>query len=441
MTATIAGRMTAPHPRRGALLGIVAAAVAAAAVAGYLLFRGPVTVAVAFCVLPSLVWLVANPRPALVLLGASIPVTYSLNRGHGGLNVSPSDLMLVAVAAGLLLTATLTDSLPAMRALRPLKRPVMQYMLFLGALLAIHLSLSAHLDVTDAAQTAQRLEIFALPLVIGAFAALTNRHMVVLKAYVLSASALAVLWPVYPGILGQKNPVGQMLAGALLLLVGVRGLRSYIPLMAVLAPGLILTGSRGAVVAVGIGLVVILALQESRFRALFTRVAVIALLAVGTYSLLPVSLQTRLTTFTAGTNSRAAYALHIRQQYAADAYRIIKAHPIIGIGVGNYLAGDPRDLTQTSDPHDVLLLQAAEGGYVFALSFLVLLGGTALALLRVRTAELAPVAAAVLLATFMHGLVDIYWVRGTPVLGWMLAGMVFGSLGVARVSNDHRVSA
>jgi membrane-bound metal-dependent hydrolase YbcI (DUF457 family) len=71
-------------------------------------------------------------------------------------------------------------------------------------------------------------------------------------------------------------------------------------------------------------------------------------------------------------------------------------------------------------------LEAAEGGYVFAASFVLLIAGTAFALWRLRRFELAPVAAAVLLATVAHGLVDVYWVRGTPVLGFLLVGMVCG---------------
>ena len=63
---------------------------------------------------------------------------------------------------------------------------------------------------------------------------------------------------------------------------------------------------------------------------------------------------------------------------------------------------------------------------MFAASFLLLIGGTALALWRMRRVELAPAAAAVLLATFAHGLVDVYWVRCLPVLGFLLVGMVCG---------------
>ncbi len=74
----------------------------------------------------------------------------------------------------------------------------------------------------------------------------------------------------------------------------------------------------------------------------------------------------------------------------------------------------------------MLLLEAAEGGYLFLASFLLLIGGTAVALWRMRLVPLAPAAAAVLLATAAHGLVDVFWARGTPVLGFLLVGMVCG---------------
>jgi hypothetical protein len=425
MSSTSAVRLRSPLARSEAGLGILVAASAAAAIGGYLLFHGPLLFAVAFCVLPLLAWLLARPLPALVLLGASIPITYSLTGGRGGFNLSPSDLLLVFLGASLLFQAVITGSVPGLGALRAVKAPVLQYGVFMVLLLTVHLS------VSDFSKTGQRFELFLLPLAVGAFAAATNRHLAVLKAYVLAATVLAALWPLAHS-LGQKNPVGQMIANAILLLVGVRALRRYAVLSLVLAPGLILTASRGSLVATGAGIVVILALQESRVRTVFTRVSVIALLLVGTYALLPVSLQTRLTTFSAGFQQPGAYALYLRQQYAADAEKIIRAHPYVGIGVGNYLAGDPTKGTQAQDPHDVLLLQAAEGGYAFAVSFVLLIAGVALVLRRYRGVELAPAAAAVLLATVAHGLVDVYWVRGTPLLGWLVVGMACGHIATAR---------
>jgi hypothetical protein len=117
------------------------------------------------------------------------------------------------------------------------------------------------------------------------------------------------------------------------------------------------------------------------------------------------------------------YSIHIHQQYLHDAHALIASHRWTGIGVGNYLAGDPYLGTQTSDPHEVVLLQAAEGGYGFAASFVFLIAATSFILFRMRSVAVAPAAAAVLIATVAHGLVAVCWVRDAG-LGWLLVGGV-----------------
>lgn len=410
---------------RGAL-GTFAAGIVAAALAAYLLLYGSGVIALGFCALPLIAWLFARPEIAVVFLGASIPVLYDLTGGRGGFHLALSDLLLVLVGANVLAAALLTDRSAALHALRPLKGGLRQYGFFLLVLLAIHFSLK------DLAQTGQRFELFLVPVVIGAFAALAGRELGVLRAYVVAATVLAALWPFEPS-LGQKNPVGQLIGNAILILVGIRRLRQYAPLALVLVPGLLLTGSRGAVLATAIGLVVVLALQNERTRATFMRLAIVGTVAFVAYALLPVSLQNRLTTFAPGTGTRSAYALQIRQQYVADAKHIIGRHPVAGVGVGNYYAKGSSSLTATTDPHNVLLLEAAEGGYGFALSFLILVGVSVAVIRRMVDVEIAPVAAGVFLATVAHGFVDVYWVRGTPVLSWLLVGMACGAMANRRV--------
>ena len=51
---------------------------------------------------------------------------------------------------------------------------------------------------------------------------------------------------------------------------------------------------------------------------------------------------------------------------------------------------------------------------------------------RMRHSEFSAAAVGVVLATAAHGLVDVYWVRGTPVLGWLLVGMACGALAQRR---------
>jgi O-antigen ligase len=179
--------------------------------------------------------------------------------------------------------------------------------------------------------------------------------------------------------------------------------------------------------AAAIGTAAIIVFHERRARVAVTRAIPLLAAAAAAFVLMPSDVQERVTTFSAGANSPAAYAISLRQEYSEDAKRIISEHPWTGVGVGNYLAGDPSQGTQTDEPHQVLLLLAAEGGYGLAVSFVVLVLGSVIALRRMRSVHLAAAAAAVLIATVAHGLVDVYWVRGTPLIGWLLVGMTCGA--------------
>jgi O-antigen ligase len=288
--------------------------------------------------------------------------------------------------------------------------------------------LAVHPGTRELLKTGQRFELFLLPLIVGAFAALTDRHIRVLQAYVVATTILAVAWPIHHFGL-NKNPMGQMIANAILLLVGVRALRRLWPCLVPLAAGLIFTVSRGAIAGAVVGIMVILVLQRTRARPVLTRVLPFALVALGAFALAPPAVQSRVTTFHAGTRTPGEYAIYLRQKYAQDAHEIIRAHPWAGVGIGNYYAADSAvSTTPVLDPHQVLLQQEAEGGYIFGAAFVLLVAGTMLALRRMRQVDLAPVAAGVLIATAAHGIVDIYWVRGTPVLGWLLVGMACGRL-------------
>jgi len=294
------------------------------------------------------------------------------------------------------------------------------------------LLLFVHSGPGNFAKSGQRFELFLLPLVIGAYAALKGRHIPLLQAYIVATTVLAVLWP-FDDLNFQKNPVGQMIANAILLLVGVPALRRLLPLLVLLVPGLFLTQSRGAIVGAVIGVVVLLLVQGFRHRSLLARGFALAVLAVGMFALMPPELQERVTTFSAKGNSRAAWALRFRQDYYyRDAKRIISEHRWTGVGVGNYREAVSFSQVPAGDPHQVLLLQAAEGGYLLAATFVLLVVGAIVALRRMRQVDVAAAAAAVLAATVAHGMVDVYWVRGTPVLGWLLVGMACGGLALLR---------
>ena len=252
------------------------------------------------------------------------------------------------------------------------------------------LLLAVHLSVSDFAKTGQRFELFLLPLIVGAFAALTGRHIGLLKAYVLvgdgagrRVAPCAQPGPEEPGRSDdrERDPRARRRAGAPPL-PAVRA-RSSCPASS--SPGAAGRFSRrrrprGDLCASG------LSCAGRPLRPPLDR------RAARDWSVRrpSVSLEARLTTFSAGVGSPGSYALHLRQQYANAAEQIIRAHPYVGIGVGNYLAGSPYNGTQSQDPHDVLLLQAAEGGYLFAASFVLLIAGCALALRKMRQVDVAP---------------------------------------------------
>jgi hypothetical protein len=361
-----------------------------------------------------------------VLLGASVPEVQDVTGGHLGLHIAASDVVLVLIGVLLLANAVTSQRRAGiMRAVRPVRAAFVQYAWLILVLLALHPGFGS------AVKSLQRIELFVLPLLAGAYIALRRDHMLVLRAYVLATTVLAVLWPVLNshGLAGQldKNSTGQFIACAILLLLVVRGLRRLLPCLPLLVLGLALTESRGAILGLVVGVAVLsVTLGGRNRRILMARTVMIVVAGLVIYQWLPNDIAARLTSFSGAAGTSGAYNIDVRFEYAHDAERLIAAHPWTGIGVGNYLAGDPAAGTQTTDPHDVILLEAAEGGYLFAASFVLLIGGTVFALWRIRRVELAPAAATVVLATVAHGLVDVYWVRGTPVLGFLLVGMACG---------------
>ena len=408
--------------------GAGAVVVGTAGLAAYLIAHGKARDALVLAVIPFAIWLLAHPTITIVFLGLSLPVITSVSGASEystGYKYAASDLFLALAGAGILVEWSIARPVPIMRALRPVARPVAQYGAFMILLLGIHLGLH------DALKTGQRYELYVMPLIVGAYAAMTRTHLRLLAAYVVASTLLAAVFPFHDFGM-QHNPVGQMIGNAILLLLGVRELKRLGACLFVLGPGLVLTQSRGAVLATALGAVAIFAVQRLGTRPLTKRVAPVVLVGLGAFFLAPVSVQQRLTTLSAGDQTAAQYSILIRQVYASDAHRIIRAHPWTGVGVGNYGSANAAGFAQ--DPHNVLLLEEAEGGYLFGASFLVLVGGALFALRRMRDIDVGPAAIGVLLATVAHGFVDVYWVRGTPVLGWLLVGMACGGAERARRS-------
>lgn len=391
--------------------------------AGYLVVHGTLPLAAAVALAPAALLVLEHRRALALLLAASLPFPLSLGGGGLGLSISASDVVLT-VLAGIIIAGYLVgkDDAP-WRAMAPIRWPLGQYVAVMGVVWAAHLGFSTLI------QTGQRLELFLIPLLAGAAMVQWGCEHAVLRTYVLVTTTFAALYPFFSNgemSLGvQKNPAGQFIANALLMLVALpevrRRLLWTVPILTI---GLLWTQSRGALVSVPIGLAALLMMNRAGDRrrtiAMLVPLAAVAWVA---FSALPESFQERNTSFGAGTGTRAAYSLKIREQFREQAWSIVHARPWTGVGIGNYAAGLDRTAVSTADPHQVLLLQAAEGGYPFAASFVVLVIGCLALVRRSAPGPVAAAAGAVISASVAHGMVDVYWVRGTPVLGWALIGM------------------
>ena len=377
---------------------------------------------------PALLWMLERHRTAAILLAASLPLPLSLGGVGLGLSIAVSDVLLVLLFVVVVSQLLVSRDLRALQVLAPIRWPLGQYLAVIAVVWVAHLGFSALL------QTVQRLELFLFALLVGAAIALRGDQIPVLRAYVLVTTVFAALYlPFSDGAGGlgvQKNPAGQFIANALLVLIAVKPTRHRLLwAVPVLTLGLFWTQSRGALLSVPIGLAVLMAMHRggTRWRTAAMLVP-LSLVAAGAFALLPDEAQQRNTSFDSGTQSRAAYSLKIRDDYREEAWAIIHARPWTGIGIGNYPQGVDGMRPSTVDPHQVLLLQAAEGGYPLAVSFVVLAIGCCLVMRSKRQlSALGGAAAAVLIGSIGHGLVDVYWVRGTPVLGWLLLGLALGA--------------
>lgn len=378
----------------------------------------------------------ARPVPTALVGLALLPWAVNLAPGLP-LKVSATDVLLGVVVVAIALSWSAGRGLPAARSLVPL---LLLTLLYAAVLLTVNL---VHLQADALVDSFQRLQLVLVPLLAGVLLLGSGALRRGLTLYVLSSCLLALAWMgnVIPDAWQlQKNPVGQFLVGAILVALAVDvGKLLRILAVPLLSVGLLSTASRGAILGLLVGLMLLLIASPglTRMRLAAALVPLAAGLVVG-YALLPDDIQERTTTFSAastGAGTSGQYTIKVREEYRDDALDLIGNSPLTGVGIGNYLAGDPVQGDLTNDPHNFLLLEAAEGGLVLAGALVVLLIGSSVIVFRRRAATpLAPVAVAVQASLIAHGLFDVYWVRGTPVLGWLL---VAAALTAAARSKEH----
>ncbi|MGY1779788.1 O-antigen ligase family protein [Geodermatophilus sp. SYSU D01036] len=380
---------------------------------------------------PLLLVLVLRPQVPVVLGAALLPFL-GIGATAGGTQVTASDALFALAFVGALVCLLLEPSW------RDRGRDT-RALLLCGAAFAVWLVavMLVHGSVTVALNSVQTYQLFLVPLVLGTVVLQPRTARAVVAVFILGSVVLALAWILTggdaPPLTGNKNPDGQMIANAMVLALALAPTWTWrVALLVPLGAGLVFTQSRGALLGAGVGIVVVLLLRGlgSWRRTLAAVVPLVVLVVVG-YRLLPDEVLSRTTDFStgaAGTSmgdlTAAQYSVALRETYADQGWQLVDANPVFGVGPGNYRTGIPGQDSYTIDPHNLAIRTAGDVGYPGLIAFGLLVVGTALvAYRRRRVNPYVAVALAVQAAVIVHGFVDVYWVRGTPVLPWLLLGM------------------
>lgn len=431
-SAAVALRRTVAPVAAAVGLGYVAAA-------GFLVVRRP-HAGVAVAALPFVVLLLAYPAVAFGAAVALLPMQRDIpgTAGFGGLHIAMSDVLTALTVIGLIPPILvdrawrdrIRDAVPALRWIAP-------FALWLVVVVLAHFSKNSLFNAV------QYLELTGLALVLPVVAFDRRFAKWAVTGFVAVGCVTAVMWIANVGLTASdnKNPSGQfMVDAALLSLIVIRRWAIKAPVFLLLIVGTLFSESRGAIVGFVIGGIVLFAARgrQNPGRAIASVIPIAMLMLVG-YSFVPASVQNRVTSTLSSTHvpgnaivnnsvngslSSAQYTAQLRVLYRREGIDLVKQHPVTGLGLGNYQTGDLADGSLTGDPHDVLLLDAGEGGIPDMLLYVVMIvGPMVLVARRLRKSPWAGPALAVQAAIVAHGLFDVYWVRGTPMVGWILIGM------------------
>lgn len=269
----------------------------------------------------------------------------------------------------------------------------------------------------------QRTELVVVWVAFGALLYRLEAVTLFLRWFVGTCMVLSLAWIATPGVGGvlgiQKNPSGGFISAALIILVLSPTPNRYrLPGILVLCGGLLSTGSRGSLLGLAVA-VALLLLFTKQWRRIFAPLVFAVMGGLAAFAALPESVTRRILS----QDSEGAYNIDIRGAFVADALAKFEEVPWIGIGVGNYIQSDPALLSvRTRDPHNVYALSLAEGGYPLLAAFLLMVGGSLLWLMTKQKTWLVALAIAIQVSTLVHAFVDVYWVRGTPSVGWLAMG-------------------
>ncbi len=245
-------------------------------------------------------------------------------------------------------------------------------------------------------------------------------RLLVLVATVLAASALATRSSYFWGL--NKNGVGASLACGLIVAVecwagaGPKERRFYMGALPLIAGGLVIVLSRGAWIAAATGVGFLLAWRGQYRRLLWLGLLTVPVVAV-VWSVLPQ--ESREYAFGFDQSRFNIKARMLNTDWALEQWR---SNPWLGVGAG---------LRKEYDATNLVWLTLAETGPV-GLAALVGVHARCVLGMWMRRQERdfckgspSPIAlaGALVLAKFVHGLVDHYWSRGAIMVAWASVGM------------------
>jgi O-antigen ligase len=195
------------------------------------------------------------------------------------------------------------------------------------------------------------------------------------------------------GIVGNANGYGQICAGAVICLLGLRvfskngNVRAALLLLAVpCLLGVFQSQSRGAAIALGVGVLAFALLRSTR-RTTFLFVLIGGLAAL--YTLPEEYFKRWENLFSASKPGRAA-PVETRMDLVAQGWTVYKSHPIAGVGFGNVTRGMTElEMNNPRVTHNWLSQCLAETGTVGTVLFVLLLAGAGRACYRVYSDPMA----------------------------------------------------
>ena len=180
--------------------------------------------------------------------------------------------------------------------------------------------------------------------------------------------------------------------------------------------GIVLSLSRGSWIATCLGILFLL-ITARKIRAFLILFMVLVPVVWLVWAKLPSE-----STEYATNISTDSYNIRTRTESMDKAIKLYQSSPIYGVGIG---------LRKSMEPHNVIISTLAETGVVGLAGFLLLIAGAFFTFYKAgreckgnqRATEIVMIGATVFIVSLGHGLMDVYWRRGTPFMAWACVGM------------------